>query len=106
MALATIIPPGEHFVLGIDCADRWLFTRWSTKLALTDERVVAFSPDPTAPIKRSYWLEDLIDIRYRRKILGAELRLFGADLNEVYTVPKRFGKEFAEAVRARLNNAA
>lgn len=27
MALASIVPPGEHFVLGIDCADRWLFTQ-------------------------------------------------------------------------------
>ena len=105
MALASIVPPGEHFVLGIDCADRWLFTRWTTKLVLTDERVVAFSPDPAAPVKRSYWLRDITAIRYETKTFDAELRLLGASLYEGYTVPKRFGEEFADAVRARLNNA-
>lgn len=101
MALASIVEPGEGYVLGIDCADRWLFTDWGTKLVLTNERVVAFTPDPASPMKRAYGLADIEEIRYDSGILAAEMRLSGADFFESYTVPKRLGREFFEAVRAR-----
>lgn len=104
-ALASIVPPAEGYVTGIDCADRWLFRRPSTRLVLTDERVVAFSPSPAAPIKRSHWLGEVTDVGYDAGTFTAELRFIGVGFYETYRVPKRLGREFAEAVRERVKEA-
>jgi hypothetical protein len=103
MALASIVGPGEEYVLGIDCADYWLFGRWGTKLVLTDERVVAFAADPAGPMKRSHRLEEIAEVAYDRGLVAAELRFLGADFLETYPVPRRLGREFADAVRSRLD---
>lgn len=102
MALASVVLPSETYVLGIDCADRWLFKRWGVKLVLTNERVMAFSPDPAAPLKRTYWHEDIAEVEYETGTFTAELTLLGADFYEAYSVPKGLGREFAETVRRRL----
>lgn len=103
MALASLLRPPEMYVLGIDCADRWLFKKWNTKLVLTDERVLAFSPDPVVPVKRTHWLADIADVQFDTGLFTAELRLRGIDFYETYPVPKGLGREFAEAVRVRLD---
>jgi hypothetical protein len=102
MALASFVPLDEGYVLGIDCADRWLFTRWGTKLVLTDERIGAFTADPNNPMKQTYWLEKMSDMSYDEGLLTDELRLVGTDSYGAYTVPKRLGREFAEAVENAL----
>lgn len=102
MALASIVPPGEEYVLGIDGADRWLFRRWGTKLVLTDARVVAFAADPADPMKRSHWFPDISGVNYETGRVIDELRLVGDGLYEVYAVPKGLGREFAEALERAL----
>jgi hypothetical protein len=104
-ALASIVPPAEEYVTGIDCADRWGLRRRGTRLVLTDERVVAFSPNPTAPVKRSHWLEDMVNVGYDAGVITAELRFSGVGFYESYRVPKRLGREFAEAAREGMRAA-
>lgn len=98
MALSSFVPIAEGYVLGIDCADRWLLKKWGTKLVLTDERVAAFRADPADPMKRTHWLEEIVELKYDTGLITGELRLIGADFYGVYTVPKHLGREFADAV--------
>lgn len=99
MALASIVRPAEGYVTGIDCADRWRLRRRGVRLVLTDERVVAFSPNPAAPMKRSHWLEAMSNVDYHPGVFTGELRFSGVGFYETYRVPKRLGREFAAAVR-------
>jgi hypothetical protein len=103
VALASIVRPAEGYVLGIDCADRWFLSRRGTKLVLTDERVVAFCPDPSGPVKRSYRLDEVTSVGYEPGLLTAEFRIRGPGSYETYPVPKRLGEEFVDAVRSRLD---
>ena len=103
VALASIVRPAEEYVTGIDCADRWRLRRRGVRLVLTDERVVAFSPNPAAPMKRSHWLEETSHVGYGSGTFTAELRFNGVGFYETYRVPKRLGREFAAAVRERLD---
>lgn len=105
MALASIIRPDEGYALGIDCADRWLSTRWGTKLVLTDERVVRFRADPADPIKQTYWIEDIAEVEHNAGVFTAEMKLIGDGFYEVCSVPKRLGREFAEAVENTLRRS-
>ena len=104
-ALASIVRPDEGYVTGIDCADRWRLRRRGIRLVLTDERVVAFSPNPAAPVKRSHWLEETSSVGYDAGTITAELRFNGVGFYETYRVPKRLGREFAAAVGERLDAA-
>ena len=104
-ALASIVRPAEEYVTGIDCAGRWGPRRGGVRLVLTDERVAAFSPNPAAPVKRSHWLEEMTNVGYEAGRFTAELRFRGVGFYETYRVPKRLGREFAEAVRGRLEAA-
>ena len=103
--LANLVPTTEDYVFGIDCADRWLSRKRRTRLVLTEERVAAFRAGPSDPIKRTHWLEDITAMKYDTGFLTNELRLTGEDFYAAYTVPKRLGREFAEAVKNTLARA-
>lgn len=74
-----------------------------TKLVLTNERVVAFRADPARTMKRTYWIADIDEIKYDPSPFIADMGLLGSDFYDSYTVPKRLGREFVEAVRARVD---
>jgi len=101
VALASIIHPAEGYVLGIDCVDHRLSPWNEAKLVLTNERVIAFSPHPAAPLKRTHRLETIGRVEFETGIFTAEMTLHTSEGRETYPVPKRPGREFTGAVRAR-----
>ena len=102
VALASIVHPAEGYVFGIDCVDHRLLLGREAKLVLTNERVIAFSPQPAAPLKRTHRLDTIERVEFDTGLFTAETTLHGSEAPETYPVPKRLGREFTEAVRARL----